>query len=220
MVRPIIVTAANIKFKFYIQHLIQSIVNQKYSYIVYDLGELGQGCPFLAKVSEQPFKTIPAKPYIIHDALGKIGKDEFVVWVDADTLLMDNIDEIVGEYDIGVTIRKERGDYCKMGTINAGVIFIRNTKEAKLFLQIWGEKSMELEGDQWALNELCDFSTEEIGKTKNIFGAVIKSFPCTVYNNFYFTEEQHHHAKIFHYKTDFRDKYPHKIYDGKVLEFP
>lgn len=210
MTKPTIVIAANSKFKFYVQHLIQSVVDQGYSYLLYDLGELGQGQPFSAKVSNRPFKTIPAKPYIILDALDKVGENEFVVWLDADTLLFDNIDEIVSEYDIGITIRKEKNSFHKARTINAGVIFARNTPASRAFIQSWGEKSMELGGDQWALNELCKFPVKEVGNTKEVLGATVKGFSCVTYNNFYFVKGQSERAKIIHYKSDFRKKYPYK----------
>lgn len=211
MTKPTIVIAANSKFRFYVEHLIQSVGKQGYAYILYDLGDLGAGEQFSAKVSKQPFKTIPAKPFIILDALDHVEENEFVVWMDADTLLFNTIDEIIDDYDIGVTIRKEKHKSSKARTINAGVIFARNTLASREFLQRWGEKSMKLGGDQWALNELCDFPLGEVGKTKEVLGAVVKGFPCSVYNNFYFNKHQSEIAKIVHYKSDFRKKYPYKI---------
>jgi hypothetical protein len=206
-----IVTAADNKFKLCVENLIRSVESKGYSYLLYDIGNLGCGKKFSSKVSNKSFQKFPQKPKIILDALDQVSDKDFLVWLDADTMLVDKIDEIINEYDIGITIRTTKDNNRKAGTINSGVIFVRNTNKSKQFLQKWAEHSLRCNGDQWSLNEMCSFPIEETNNTKHIHGAIIKGFPCLIYNNFYFTTEQINVAKIVHYKGQ------HKHIDKQII---
>ena len=199
--------AGNNDYINFVKHAVEYVKWKKYFTLVYDLGQLGYGTKFEGKVSNVVHKRIPSKPAIILDGLSKINKDDFLVWLDADTLLMDNIDEIEGDYDIGVTVRKKKSKKIQEAWINAGVIFVKNTDFSFRFLKTWIEKTSQRGGDQWALNELCNLQTNTL-ETISINEIKIKKFSCEIYNNFYFSENQEK-AKILHYKNDVRNNYPY-----------
>ena len=108
---------------------------QGYDFTVYDLGGLGEGTPFDQHENDFTNRSgfVPCyfKPKIIQHALKK---HDFVVYLDVDTTLNENIDEILEhEYDIGATKRRpaevtkyQNND--KVGRYNTGVLFFRNTQ--------------------------------------------------------------------------------------------
>lgn len=208
--RLVCVTAANFVFKKYINNLLACLQSGKINYqlLLYDLGGLEQGIPFECRVSQKSLQTIPAKPAIIKDAIERIPYNAHLVWLDADVLIKEKIDEIVtDDYDIGVTLRKKTKRSKMLGSINAGVLFFNKTPNTLAFLEEWGELSLKRGGDQVVLNELCDFPIEKVFHIIYCNSLRIKSFPCEVYNNFYFETKQQK-AKIFHYKGKARKLYP------------
>lgn len=196
------VVAGDSNFRRYTKTAKFSCEKFGYEVLVYDLGGLGHGKKFITPVSEQANRKIPGKPLILLDALDSIEPDDFLVWLDSDATLLDRIDEVTdGDYDIGVTFRKN--------SINAGVVFIRNTDSARIFLKLWSERVRK--SDQEALNSLCPVFEEELNKTVIRNETKIKVFPCKIYNNFFFNKPQED-AKILHYKSSTsRHLYPFEI---------
>ena len=201
--------AADKNFRFYASNLIEKINDLDYPVIVYDLGGLEKGEKFDGRVSSIPHQTIPSKPNLILNALSKIPKDEFLVWLDADTLIFGNVEEIIGEYDIGVTVRKKKSKKIQEAWINAGVIFIKHTAASINFIESWKRLTKYRGGDQWALNEICNLDNSSLNELVERESTAIKKFPCEIYNNFYFNQDQSM-AKILHYKANVRHNYPYK----------
>lgn len=201
--------AADRNFKFYSSNLIKKINNLNYPILIYNLGGLNKGKKFNAQISLTPYKTIPSKPDLILKALCEIPKDDFLIWLDADTLIFDNVDEIIAEYDIGVTVRKKKSKKIQEAWINAGVIFVKHTAASINFIESWKKLTKYRGGDQWALNEICNLDNNSLNELVKRESTVIKKFSCEIYNNFYFNQDQSM-AKILHYKADVRHNYPYK----------
>jgi hypothetical protein len=201
------VSAANKTFEKYLLKLTQDLKKLNYNYIIYNLGGLDFGIPFDGKVGKKSFHTIPCKPEIIENALNLVDENNFVVWLDADTIINSRIDEIIGEYDVGVTVRKIKNKETEDMPINAGVLFFRKNKNTMKFVNDWKQKSYKYGGDQIPLNELCNINLSDTNQIVLRDYLKIKAFPCDIYNNFYFAKDQSH-AKIVHFKSKFRKNYP------------
>lgn len=206
-----VVVTGDHNFKKYVEYAKASAENLGYETQVYDLGNLGFGKPFSGPVSNIPLQTIPCKPYIILDALESSSENDYIVWLDADALMNERIDEIQDDYDIGVTVRPKPAEDPRVSMINAGILFVKNTPQAKKFLNEWGEKAIELNGDQWALNTVCNITMEDKNKIIKRGNTIIKTFPCEVYNNFLFAKNTVPTGKIIHYKSKRRKFYPYKV---------
>jgi hypothetical protein len=202
-----VVIAGDKNFSAYITKARDTTEALGYPTLIYDLGDLGFGQKFEGKVSNVPLHTIPCKPWLLLDSLDHVPADSYVVWLDGDALLQQRIDEIEQDYDIGVTMRTKAAQDPRVSLINAGIVFVKNTPQAREFLTHWGNEATQLDGDQWALNKLCELTMEDRDHTVTRLSAKIKNFPCQVYNNFYFKNDQSQ-AKILHYKSKFRNKYP------------
>lgn len=177
-----------------------------YETAVYDLGGLGVGRKF--EVNNQKFKERGHFDLATPEFLGKGAfKPDlllestrenaiFTVWLDGDALLVDPIDEVVGDYDLGVTIRhplETQGPWWErnaaaIGYINTGVVFINPSHKMNAFLAEWSRRSFEGGGsDQWGLNRMLELSElPEPWSTREINGIRLKFFPAEIYNFFYF----------------------------------
>lgn len=178
-----------------------------YEVLVYDLGGLGYGTSFIGRVSDEVNAKIPCKPHIILDALSSVDDNEYLVWLDADAIIIDKIDEIQADYDIGVTVRQPKAVENTM-PINAGIVFVRKTQSATEFLKKWIELSDRGISDQPPLNQLASVVCADIGSTVIRDKTKIKIYPCTIYNNFYFAKKDRPGIKIKHYKSKLRNLYP------------
>jgi hypothetical protein len=206
-----VVTAADHNFKDLLLKCAESTQFWGYKTFIYDLGGLGVGKPFSGKVSDEPNAKIPCKPAIIKDALKNLTYGDTLAWLDADCIMWNKIDGIVGDYNIGVTVRRPK-DVENELPINAGVVFVRKTAETLSFIDTWINKCNEGVSDQVELNKLCKVSTKDLGQTVNRNFSMplkIKVFPCDVYNNFYFKKTQLH-ASIIHYKHKHRYRWPER----------
>lgn len=204
-----IITAADYNFKEMALMAYRSAIDLNYETTIYDLGGLGQGIPFTGRVSDSIGAKIPSKPNIILDALTRCNINDIVVWIDADTIIWDRIDEIAKErWDLGVTVRKpkakDRDDF-----INAGVLFVRKTDQSLKFMKRWIENCVNGVSDQKELNNILKLKNADYNKDKNINGLSVKIFPCDIYNNFYFKQPQQS-AKITHYKSKLRYMWPRR----------
>lgn len=178
-----------------------------YPVLIYDLGGLGYGKSFQGRVSDEVNAKIPCKPHIILDALESIEENQYLVWLDADALLVDKIDEIQLDYDIGVTVRQPKAKE-NMLPINAGIVFVKKTEKAKEFIKKWIALSDLDVSDQPPLNKLSNVVCADINSTVLRDNVKIKVFPCVTYNNFYFAKKDKPGIKIKHYKSKLRYLYP------------
>lgn len=202
-----VVIAGDKNFKPYVDTGVQHTEKLGYPIIVYDLGDLGYGKPFEGRYSDAANAKIPCKPHIILDALDNINDNEYLVWLDADALIIDNIDEIKEDYDIGVTVRQPKAVENPL-PINAGIVFIKKTPKSIEFLKEWIRLSDQDVSDQPPLNKLCSVVCADRGSTVIRNNVRIKVYPCEVYNNFYFAKKNRPGIKIKHYKSKLRHLYP------------
>lgn len=202
-----VVIAGDKNFEPYVKKGIDTTKALGYEVLVYDLGGLGYGKPFQGRVSDAANAKIPCKPHIILDALDSVKENDYLVWLDADALIIQRIDEIQEDYDIGVTVRQPKAVE-NMLPINAGIVFVKKTANAISFLRKWIELSDQNVSDQPPLNKLASVICADIGKTVLREDVKIKVYPCAVYNNFYFAKKKVPQAKILHYKSKLRHLYP------------
>jgi len=175
---------------------------------VYDLGGLGFGKPFEARVSPQIGAKIPSKPNIIKDVLLEVPDNDVVVWIDADALILQRIDEILDfKFDIGVTVRQPKAKENTL-PINAGIVFVRKTPAAMKFVDEWIKLCETGVSDQQELNKLCQVTTNDMDTNVTRSGTDIHVFQCRIYNNSYFAKKKVPHAKIKHYKSKLRYLFP------------
>ena len=204
-----IITAADKNFQEFVSKCADSARTLGYHTTVYDLGGLGFGKEFKGKVSDSIGAKIPCKPSIILDAMHNTPKNDHIVWIDADVVMWERIDEITKtHFDIGVTGRKPKHAESDL-PINAGVVFIRNSNSAEKFVRQWVTACENAKSDQVELNKLCQISSADIGTTLIKHDTKIHVFPCDIYNNFYFKKTQLH-AKIIHYKSKHRFRWPER----------
>jgi len=201
-----IVIAADINFKLFFEKCNQSCVNNGYNTIIYDLGGLGTGKEFNGRFSEKTSAKIPSKPDIILDALNQIENNDYLVWLDADTILWDTIEEIKLEYDIAVTLRKPKELENDL-PINAGVIFFRKNSNTINFINRWSKACENSKSDQLELNNLLNLKNSDLNTVCVKENLTVQVFSCDIYNNFYFKKSQLH-AKITHYKSKHRFRWP------------
>jgi len=205
-----IVTAADKKLNFFFNQSYKSISNFYKNILIYDLGGLGIGKKIPLDTSYTANQKFPKKPFIILDALKRTNEGDFLVWLDCDTILLDKIDSVFSSnFDIGVTIRKSKSKKPQESWINSGVIFLKNNEKTTKLVKDWLSVSQKLNGDQYALNDMITLSKPQPFEQVSINDVFIKLYPCEVYNNFYFNQDQSM-AKILHYKTDVRHNYPYK----------
>lgn len=185
-----------------------------YDTLIYDLGGMGIGKPFEGRFSDERNAKIPCKPHIILDALNFVNDEEFIVWTDADALILKNIDDIILEYDIGVTVRNTKEKEPDV-PINAGVVFVRKTPSAFKFLEKWCELSDQGVSDQPPLNKLCNVSTRDVDHLVKRDGVKIMVFKGSIYNNS--SKKLNPEIKIKHYKSKIRHLYPLENMNDKSL---
>jgi len=206
MNKIILLIAGDKKFSHFVSTGLSNMKKLKYPILIYDLGGLGYGKEFKTNLTVS--SNIPLKPHIIRDALKDISDNSFLVWIDADAIIHESIDEIVDNYDLGVTIR--HGKLAEgSNPINAGVVIVKKNSTAIKFVDQWMFESEKENDDQKALNKLCLVKSTDRNTIIDRQNLKIKVFPCEIYNNFYFAKNPNRWpAKIKHYKTKLRHLYP------------
>lgn len=202
-----IVVAGDRNFRPYVENAVRYNDKLGYESLVFDLGDLGFGTPFKARFGSAANAKIPSKPHIIEHAMHDCSDGQFIVWLDADALIVQNIDEIIDDYDLGVTLRQPKLTEHSL-PINAGIVFVRKNQGTMKFVDKWKQLCDKDISDQPPLNQLCRLTSKDIGSTVSREGIRIKGFPCRIYNNFYFAKKNHPEAKIKHYKSKLRHLYP------------
>lgn len=241
-----IATAANFRMRRFASSCAESARKLGYSAVIYDLGGLGFGKPFEVdnptfrkkgyyyKITNWRYALGNHKPAIIKDCLRSY--KEFIIYLDADTVVMDRIDEMVGDYDIGLTVRPEwevekviKNSYTDDSYfiydayINIGVMCFNATEAAYRFVQEWEDKIAELHDDQGAVNDMLKkyfpLKSNQIIERE---GVKIRTFDTMQYNYYYFKWPQifksysvtendikvkWQNAKILHFKSDIRPEY-------------
>jgi hypothetical protein len=214
----VVVTGSNHIYKKILNLCIRSIKKLEYRYVVYDLGNLKYGKNFFVDNESfqkygfycKPFdfyhSTCLHKPKLILDALNS--KQENLIYIDSDVMLQKKIDDVFYEdFDIAVTVRRSCENENEpvvenkkiMGSINAGVIFIKPTKASFDFILKWIVLTESLQNDQWALNEMI--SNVKRNCVVVINGVRILCLETDCYNFYYFNEAISKNTKIIHYKN-------------------
>lgn len=203
----IIATAANYRMRGFALSCVKSAEKLGYQVIVYNLGGLGFGKPFAVdneifqkdgfydRINPSRYNRGSHKTEIVKACLRS--NREFIVLLDANIVVMDKIDEMVGSYDIGLTIRpewevekvikKHSHPFIYGGYVNAGVMCFNATEAALRFVDEWEEKTRELHDDQGAINAMLqEFFPLKSGQTIERKGVKIRTFDTPHYNYYYF----------------------------------
>jgi hypothetical protein len=176
-----LITGANSNYAEWLDVLLGSIKLHNYEFQIYDLGGLGMGLPLTIKndipsldskgvyvrVDDKWNSKALHKPdLLIHDIEEqlKLKSNSLVVYLDADTVILDSLDGLEGDYDFGVTVRDESELLANAasgvdeftGHVNAGVLFLRSNEKALKFLHKWRDLTLKKSNDQRALNELIN----------------------------------------------------------------
>lgn len=202
-----VVIAGDKNFEPYVLKSVEYARRVGYEPKIYDLGGLGIGKPFKGRVSPQVGAKIPAKPSIIFDAMSEINDGDYIAWVDADALIEKRFDEIMEDYDLGVTVRQPKQKENSL-PINAGIVFAKKTPQAITFIKEWISLCETGVSDQQELNKLCQVTTKDTNTLVERNGTRIRVFPCAIYNNVYFAKKETPNAKIKHYKSKLRFLWP------------
>jgi hypothetical protein len=197
------VLAANYRLRVEVQRCIASLEALGYPWTVFDLGGLGIGEPFT--VIDKTFHSqgiystcytqretrAMHKPDIVRKLLDN--KDPWLVYLDADTFVRRRIDEIIADYDIGITVRPNTDQLVSESRINAGVLFFHISEATRNFVDQWKQETLAVGNDQAALCNLIRKPTSKISE-----------FPVDIYNWYRFPKAPPPEAKILHYRVSFR----------------
>jgi hypothetical protein len=156
------------------------------------------------------------KPEIILKALTEGTED--VLWLDVDCLVKDHVNDILGDCDVAVTLRRGFGlrdiydGYC-----NAGVMAFRNNHAAREFISRWIANIPGSRADQDALNKtLLDHTLfQKYDEIVDCGFARVMVRSCDKYNNFYL-DEDNQNARIYHVKGHLREQF-YNDYATRVL---
>lgn len=240
-----ILLAANERMRDFTVHCLRSAQKFGYSALIYDLGGLGFGKPFLVEdrnfqekgyyheITKYRYAPGEHKPAVIRDCLRS--ENELIVYLDADTLILNKIDDMAGDYDVGLTVRPQ-WEITKLlkkyhpdnyfiydGYVNTGVMCFNNTPGTYRFLKKWEEGIARLHDEQGAINDMLQYHIPlESGRTLEIEGIKIRTFDTMHYNYYYFHSSANskayplikedltvdwQDAKILHFKGKMRQEY-------------
>jgi hypothetical protein len=216
-----VITAADHRMKPWLERCVKA-AEKFYPVTVYDLGGLGYGKPLTAPEGDLEWRKgyLPClfKIDAISDALG--GKEP-ILWLDADCILTQNVDELLkANPNVALALRKE-GDV-GAGHANTGVMVWWPFEETMILLDAWKQRAVNWQSEQRALNSL--FPHQEGNETSLVnlpWMDCIVQASCRwlpwVYNDYYF-EDGSRGAKVVHYKSDQRHRWPVETTKGKCNE--
>jgi hypothetical protein len=199
----LVVSAADGRFKLFAHQLARRCRLLGYRTKIYDLGGLGFGEHFtvtdrcfvengwynVAHPEIQWMTRALHKPAVVRDALAA-GED--VTYLDADALPVARFDEVWdAPFDICLTARGEDEHTPRLGRINAGVMFFRNSPTGVDAVRRWGAETAAVGNDQLGLSR--------IGGTTTV--------PTRIYNYYYFPDKPPAGVKILHFKGEKRRLY-------------
>ena len=233
----LVVTAGNNKYDY--QKTIRFCLNQceKFNYktLVYDLGGLGFGYPVEDVRLTSPHRNIiySLKPNLILEAMSYAMPGELIAWVDGDATLIAPINELEADtFDVGVTVRPKVNKR-KTSYINAGVFFVRNTKNGILFMEHWisqmppvppldtkekpkGYSDQEVL-ESILLSHINVVPWDAFNTTHSVAGAQLKILEGAIYNNLSVHEPETRRApgvvKILHFRNHTMDRLDEYIKD-------
>jgi len=211
-----IISCADKEFFHFMPTLERNVKNHFGEYpIIYDIGMTAKQS---ASLKSRVIKVTPPSNYNQHSKIGSIitshkpncvldfmsQYSEDCLYVDADVLFTEKVtpDEFTGA-DISVTPRhpnelKSENPY-KNGTLNAGVLFFKNTAPVKTFIESWiSQCALDQVSDQMAISELL----EDARLTNGAFGLVkcgplsVLKLDARIYNDVGSTI-----GKIWHFKN-------------------
>ena len=136
-----------------------------------------------------------------------VNTDDDVVLMDSDTLVLRDLTHVFEKkkFDVAVTTR----DRNTRLTINGGVVFVRNTPEARQIIDLWYESDIELHNDK-KLHER--FRAKYGGMNQSSYGYMITKklpgeiieLPCSVYNQVEWWANKSIKPCVVHYKSQLR----------------
>jgi hypothetical protein len=129
---------------------------------------------------------------VIAHALAALEPDRLLVYLDADAICLQRIDELLAcPFDVAVTDR-DHWDLAKtavvaeyIGQFNAGVIVFRKSARTAAFVEQWARATDELGNDQRALNAILNPDRRRItaGAEFAAAGVAVRVFDGMIYNN-------------------------------------
>jgi len=179
--QPIILTAADNKFKEFIPFWQCQVEKFNYDPLIRDLGGLGIGTPYqndqpiLTKYDDSLPETVKVKvgntiktnrkalgnfkPKCLLDAMESVSLWKWMVWLDADAFIVKSINELFQreyEYDVAVTIRHSNSKKRSSRFLNSGVVVVKNSIGAYKFVQQWVKEQEDpsCQHDQSALHNV------------------------------------------------------------------
>lgn len=211
-----IVSGANHEYREFYFKLKEDAFKLGYEFLGYDYGGLNDGVAFDLELHNPKDCTkyvgkIPDKPKMLLNALERV--NGFVAYMDCDVRIKQKIDEVIGDYDIGITAHDPKlhsgkgiDDRYNFITcyLNAGVIFLNNTEGTKRFINEWIKKIKEstANSDQEGLTNLLRSYIPEDGWGKpyhKVAGAKVKLLPASKYNFIARYGYDEPNPKIVHY---------------------
>lgn len=141
------------------------------------------------------------------------------MYLDGDAVIASNIDEVEGDFDVGITIRSPAEMQAHMSQAkslnepertnkkacqaNAGVLFFQYTDRTLAFVKRWKEKTRELGNDQLAINKLVNPNNIKLACADYAVDDVkVRVFPGKIYNFTALKDLTSDEAKINHYKDN------------------
>lgn len=218
-----IISGANAEYSKFYQKIKEDALRFGYNFQGYDYGGLKDGIPISVELhNPKDFSKyvgkIPDKPFVVLDALER--HKTWIIYLDADVRIRDSFNEIIGDYDIGITAHDPKFHQGTpidtrynfiTGYLNAGVIFFNNTEGTRKFIVEWIKKikASTANSDQEGLTSLLKEYIPEMDWDKeyhNVAGAKIRLFPAAKYNYISRYGYDPAEAKLIHYTGTTEEK--------------
>jgi hypothetical protein len=210
-----VVTAGDYQYKPIVDLLKKQTDKFGYDLRAFDLGGLEMGTPM--DIDKSDFTKDPndyghwpryyCKIIAIRESFEK-SKAELIAWLDADALIISEIDLFDDDFDVAVTKRfpKEISKFANgkdweyVGGSNAGVIFFRNNDKARKFVDMWDDAIDDC--DQRGLNALVmdQVLKANLNDTFMIDDIKVRVLSSEIYNNYKYRHNKSKKTIIVHFK--------------------